>query len=326
MAEFPALPLWTDAYIADTQHLTNEEHGAYLRLLMFAWRTPNCSLPDDDKRLAIMIGVTPKKWATIKQTVMQFWTLKDGQWTQKKLGAERERVEASRAQKTAAGVRSAEARAKRSSNDSVPAGNEIVEQTSESTGEEEKQNEQPKTLKNNNGHSTDVSTEPPTETQRDGQQTISISISRDSSTLHSEESGSGSASSPDSAEPEKITQIVFEMKATNREVFPILQSDLEQWAETFPAVDIVQQLRVMSGWMDSNPKNRKTKTGMKRFIFSWLNREQNRGGGARPLRPSNFDQHQSAIHESMKGENYEPSNEYRGKTVDLAAGDFKPSR
>lgn len=32
MAEFPALPLWTDAYIGDTAHLTNEEHGVYLRL------------------------------------------------------------------------------------------------------------------------------------------------------------------------------------------------------------------------------------------------------------------------------------------------------
>jgi len=65
MAEFPALPLWTDAYIADTQHLTNEEHGVYLRLLMFAWRSPDNSLPDDPMRLATMVGMTMFKWRRV---------------------------------------------------------------------------------------------------------------------------------------------------------------------------------------------------------------------------------------------------------------------
>lgn len=93
MADFPALPLWTDAYLADTAHLTNEEHGVYLRLLMFAWRTPHCSLPDDDKRLAIMVGVTPKKWQTLRPVMEAFWTIENGTWSQKRLTAEREFVE-----------------------------------------------------------------------------------------------------------------------------------------------------------------------------------------------------------------------------------------
>ena len=111
MAQFPALPLWTDAYIADTQHLTNEEHGVYLRLLMFAWRTPDCSLPDDDRRLALMVGVTPKKWASLKNAVMVFWSLEDGRWMQKRLTSEREFVERNRKQKSAAGFASSEAKA-----------------------------------------------------------------------------------------------------------------------------------------------------------------------------------------------------------------------
>lgn len=106
MAQFPILPIWTDAYIADTQHLTNEEHGVYLRLLMFAWRTAECALPDDDRRLALMVGVTAKKWATLKPVVMRFWTLSEGGWTQKKLTAEREKVERTREQKVAAGFAS----------------------------------------------------------------------------------------------------------------------------------------------------------------------------------------------------------------------------
>ena len=83
MAEFPAMPVWTDAYIGDTQHLTNEEHGVYWRLLIFAWRTPNCCLPCDDGRLAIMVGVTPGKWAKLKPVVMAFWSDDDGFWRQK---------------------------------------------------------------------------------------------------------------------------------------------------------------------------------------------------------------------------------------------------
>lgn len=92
MAEYPAIPLWTDAYIADTTHLTNEEHGVYLRLLMFAWRSENCALPDNDKRLALMVGLSPKKWQTLRATIEQFFTVENGTWTQKRLTREREFV------------------------------------------------------------------------------------------------------------------------------------------------------------------------------------------------------------------------------------------
>lgn len=94
MADFPAMPLWTDAYLADTRHLTTLEHGAYLLLLMEAWRRPDCSLPDDDKMLARLSGCTAEEWATIKDAVLDFWH-RDGRSktiTQKRLKKEREYV------------------------------------------------------------------------------------------------------------------------------------------------------------------------------------------------------------------------------------------
>ncbi|MFC7332927.1 DUF1376 domain-containing protein [Rhodocista pekingensis] len=85
MAEFPALPLWTDAYLGDTTHLTTIEHGAYLLLLMAMWRTPDCSLPDEDKLLARYARLTPGQWARMKPTLMAFFRQKDGRVYQGRL-------------------------------------------------------------------------------------------------------------------------------------------------------------------------------------------------------------------------------------------------
>lgn len=91
MAEFPALPLFTDAYLADTRHLTTEEHGAYLLLMMEAWRRPDCSLPDDDRLLARLSGLSVERWTEVSSVIMSFWQ-RDGRrktWTQKRLVKER---------------------------------------------------------------------------------------------------------------------------------------------------------------------------------------------------------------------------------------------
>lgn len=88
-SDAPAIPLFGDAYMADTMHLTLEEHGAYLRLLMLAWRTPDCSLPNDDARIARMLGISGQRWRKIRPAVMDFWTLEDGRWSQKRLKKER---------------------------------------------------------------------------------------------------------------------------------------------------------------------------------------------------------------------------------------------
>jgi uncharacterized protein YdaU (DUF1376 family) len=54
MAEFPAMPLYTDALLADCGHLSDAEFGLYVRLLIQMWRSPtrDGTLPDDDDWLA----------------------------------------------------------------------------------------------------------------------------------------------------------------------------------------------------------------------------------------------------------------------------------
>lgn len=92
MSAYPSLPLFTDAFIADTGHLSAQETGAYLMLMMVAWRSPECRLADDDDRLARWARVDRRTWLRIKPVVLEFWTLADGFWTQKRLSKEREIV------------------------------------------------------------------------------------------------------------------------------------------------------------------------------------------------------------------------------------------
>ena len=67
--------------------------------------------------------------------------------------------------------------------------------------------------------------------------------------------------------------------------FDVSENDRAKWSQLYPNVDVVQQLRNMAGWCDSNPTKRKTRGGIKRFITSWLSREQDKGGKAPQNKP-----------------------------------------
>lgn len=60
--------------------------------------------------------------------------------------------------------------------------------------------------------------------------------------------------------------------------YPVSAEQVAEWTGLYPAVDVIQQLRAMRGWLIANPLNRKTKTGVLRFVNSWLAKDQNRGG------------------------------------------------
>lgn len=84
MSQAPSMPMFWDAYIADTTHLTTEEHGAYLLLLAAMWRR-NGWVPDDDRDNARILGLTPAKWKRIKARLSEFLVFEDGHITQKNL-------------------------------------------------------------------------------------------------------------------------------------------------------------------------------------------------------------------------------------------------
>ena len=81
-------------------------------------------------------------------------------------------------------------------------------------------------------------------------------------------------------EPEKLDtgQKVISLILNDKTFHDVYQKDIEKWNELFPAVDVMQELRKMVGWLDSNPTKRKTKRGINRFINNWLSNAQDKGG------------------------------------------------
>lgn len=62
---------------------------------------------------------------------------------------------------------------------------------------------------------------------------------------------------------------------TNHE---ITSEDYEKYKRLYPSVDVMAEFRKMDGWFDGHPSRRKTRKGIRRFINSWLGKEQDNGG------------------------------------------------
>lgn len=103
------MPLWIADYLADTQHLTRDEHGAYLLLLMAYWRKGE-PLADVDRKLAAIAKASPAEWRRLRPVLSEFFQVGDGVWKQKRVDAELARAKAIRAKRSEAGAKGADGR------------------------------------------------------------------------------------------------------------------------------------------------------------------------------------------------------------------------
>ena len=71
MSERHWMPLYVADYLADTGHLTTEEHGAYLLLMMHYWQHER--LPDDDDRLARIARLPIKRWLSMRPAIRSYF-------------------------------------------------------------------------------------------------------------------------------------------------------------------------------------------------------------------------------------------------------------
>ena len=100
-------------------------------------------------------------------------------------------------------------------------------------------------------------------------------------------SSSPSSPSPslgkDSSEVQGPTEpIIIEMPLISKnglppKTHPIYQSDIDDWADAYPTLDILSRLKAIRQWSISNPLKQKTAKGIRRHITTWLEKDHNSG-------------------------------------------------
>lgn len=103
------MPVYWRDFFAKTSHLTCEERGAYLQLIGHYWLRGG-PLPDDDARLARMLGLTVRAWRKIRPAIQGFFDLNGGFWHHKNLEREIVKARNQRAKRSSAGRKGADAR------------------------------------------------------------------------------------------------------------------------------------------------------------------------------------------------------------------------
>ncbi len=114
-----------------------------------------------------------------------------------------------------------------------------------------------------------------------------------------EERGLGSITGRSSGNPtpdqdEKVVPVLSIPLCKKNTEFHIFDEDVAQWQESFPGIDVNQELKRIKQWSIDNPKRRKTQAGIRNHISSWLGREQNKTRGqprqTKTARQNNIDQ------------------------------------
>lgn len=72
MSERPFMQLYVSDFVGDTLHLSTEQIGAYMLLLMAMWNAGG-KLPADDQKLSRVVRMSVKKWRAISADLMAFF-------------------------------------------------------------------------------------------------------------------------------------------------------------------------------------------------------------------------------------------------------------
>lgn len=84
MSKNPYMKLYVADYLRDTQHLTAEQHGAYLLLLMAMW-TRGGALPYDPSQLARVCRVALQRWSKISPQVLNYFRMEGDHLTHNRI-------------------------------------------------------------------------------------------------------------------------------------------------------------------------------------------------------------------------------------------------
>jgi uncharacterized protein YdaU (DUF1376 family) len=88
------MPFYVADYLADTQRLTTEQHGAYLLLILDYWR--NGPPPDDDRVLAQITRLSIDSWLDARSMLEACFNVADGYWRHGRVDKELEKAKANK--------------------------------------------------------------------------------------------------------------------------------------------------------------------------------------------------------------------------------------
>lgn len=236
--------------------MTNEEVGAYIRLLCLQWS--HGPIPDDPKLLEIAVPGVSKVWSRVRN---KFRDLGDGTVLNDRLEEERidvhERSEKNSEAGRKGGIRAAATKRKPSERSS--------ERYSDCSSE----------------RSSDAQA---CQSQSQSQSQISESESQIPNAAHSV--------APTCGKPQSKPKAKDPLRWSATDGWQdITEHDYSAWSKAYPACNLERQLAAADQWLRANPK-KATKSRWRAFVVNWLSRSQDRGGDERTT-SNGFHPHQT---------------------------------
>lgn len=139
------------------------------------------------------------------------------------------------------------------------------------------QDEQPASNQQTNQHLTSSQPAPNQYLTTNKNERKKENIKTDTSYLAQSDAGASSAPEPADEQEPPVAMIPL----ADGSEFPVPASLASEYAAAYPGVDVAGELAQVRAWCLSNPRKRKTKNGIRRFLNSWLDRAQNQVGGQR---------------------------------------------
>jgi uncharacterized protein YdaU (DUF1376 family) len=104
------MQLYVSDYLADTAHLTAQQHGAYMLLLMNYWQRGK-ALDNSNERLSHVARLSPEEWADAKPILEEFFIVEGNLWSHARVEDDLAKIREKSAKASFAGKRSSVVRA-----------------------------------------------------------------------------------------------------------------------------------------------------------------------------------------------------------------------